>query len=95
MLVLQHICQHGGIMQRTQVQFTKAQLEALKEQAAEFDVSVSEIVRRAVESWLGNAGAPDPDDVRRRALEAAGRYGSGEENIARDHDRYLPEAYKP
>ena len=81
-------------MQRTQVQFTETQLDALKAQAAELDVSVSEIVRRAVESWLGHVGAPDPDDVRRRALEAAGRYGSGEENIAREHDRYLPEAYR-
>jgi Arc/MetJ-type ribon-helix-helix transcriptional regulator len=81
-------------MQRTQVQFTEAQLEALKAQAAEGDVSVSEVVRRAVDAWLGRSGAPDPDDLRSRALAAAGRFASGQADIAQQHDRYLSEAHR-
>ena len=80
-------------MLRTQIQFTEAQLEALKAKAAQLDVSVSEIVRQAVAAWLGHSAATDPAELRRRAREAAGRYSSGEGDIAREHDRYLSDTH--
>jgi Arc/MetJ-type ribon-helix-helix transcriptional regulator len=80
-------------MVRTQVQFTEEQLEALRERAAREQVSVSELVRRAVEAWVGSE--PSPSERRRRALEAAGRFASGDRDVARRHDDYLARAYRP
>lgn len=39
-------------MIRTQVRFTEQQIEALRARATREDVSVSGLVRRAVEAWV-------------------------------------------
>lgn len=78
-------------MVRTQVQFTEEQLEALRDRAAREDVSVSEVVRRAVEAWVGSE--PTPVERRRRALAAAGRFASGEADVALRHDDYLANGF--
>jgi hypothetical protein len=79
-------------MVRAQIQFTGEQLEALRARAAQLNVSVSEVVRRAVEAWVKPGLAPSSDELRRRALEAAGRFASGETDVARKHDHYLSDA---
>jgi hypothetical protein len=81
-------------MVRAQIQFTEAQLEALRARAAQLNVSVSEVVRRAVEAWVKPGLTPSPEELKRRALEAAGRFGSGKTDVARKHDQYLSEAFR-
>ena len=80
-------------MLRTQVQFTRQQIEALRAQAAREEVSVSEIVRRAVDAWVRGAAEPSEGELRQRAKAAAGRFASGRGDVAAKHDDYLTEAY--
>ena len=80
-------------MVRTQIQLTEAQIRALKVTAAEEGVSVAELVRRAVDKSLHEELMPDPDELRRRALSAVGRFRSGENDASLRHDDYLAEAY--
>lgn len=78
-------------MVRTQVQFTEEQIEALRARAAREDVSVSELVRRAVEAWV--ATETSWSEKKRRALEVSGRFGSGRDDVSRRHDEHLAEAF--
>jgi len=78
-------------MIRTQVQFTEDQIEALRERAAREEVSVAELVRRAVGAWV--ATETSSKERRRRALEVAGRYRSGRGDVSRRHDEHLAEAF--
>jgi hypothetical protein len=80
-------------MVRTQVQFTKEQIEALRAQAAREEVSVSEIVRRAVDAWVRRTAVPSEEELRRRASAAAGRFASGRGDVAAKHDEHLAEAF--
>lgn len=78
-------------MVRTQVQFTEEQLEALRARAAREEVSVSELVRRAVEAWLATEASWS--ETKQRAMDVAGRFRSGRDDVARDHDDHLAEAF--
>jgi hypothetical protein len=82
-------------MVRTQVQLTKEQSEALKERAAELDVSVAEIIRRSIETTVCSPNACAEDERWQRAIAAitAARFRSGKTDIARNHDEYLAEAF--
>lgn len=79
-------------MIRTQVQFTEEQLAALRGRAAREEVSVSEIVRRAVEAWV--AGEASPAETKRRAREVAGQFRSGRGDVALRHDDHLTGAFR-
>ncbi|MGH7543440.1 MAG: ribbon-helix-helix protein, CopG family [Gemmatimonadota bacterium] len=81
-------------MRRTQVQLTEEQLEALRREAAHRSVSVSEVVRLAIDTWVLADHRPPRDELKRRALAAAGRFASGEADVAARHDDYLSEAYR-
>jgi len=81
-------------MQRTQVQLTAEQLDALRAVANRESVSISEVVRRAVDALAKTGPAPSAADLRRRAIDVSGRYSSGSADVARKHDDYLSEAYK-
>ncbi len=81
-------------MIRTQIQFSETQIKALKSRAAREHVSVSELVRRAVEAWVEGEELAAPDERRRRAIEAAGSFASGRHDVATRHDEYLAEAYR-
>jgi hypothetical protein len=80
-------------MVRMQIQFSEQQLRRLREQAASEHASVSEIVRRAVDQWIAGAGGPAPDERRRRAIAAAGRFASGGGDTAERHDDYLADSF--
>jgi Arc/MetJ-type ribon-helix-helix transcriptional regulator len=80
-------------MVRTQVQLSKEQIERLRVLAAERGVSMSELIRRAVDLLLDTEGYSSWEGRKRRALEVVGRYASGERTISVDHDRYLEEVY--
>ncbi len=81
-------------MQRTQVQLTAAQIESLRVVASRENVSMSEVVRRAVDALAQAGAAPSVVELRQRALDASGRFSSGSTDVARRHDDYLSEAYR-
>jgi hypothetical protein len=81
-------------MIRTQIQLTQKQLKALRTKALRLNVSVAELVRRAVDAYVTAEIAPSFEERRRRALEAAGRFGSGNADVGKRHDDYLAEAYR-
>lgn len=81
-------------MVRTQIQFSERQIQALKSRAAREHASVSELVRRAVDAWVEAEDLAAPDERRRRALEAVGRFASGLHDVAAHHDEYLADAYR-
>ena len=81
-------------MIRTQIQFSEEQLLALKSRAAREHVSVSALVRRAVDAWVKGDADVSLEERRRRAIEAAGRFASGGHDVARQHDEYLADTYR-
>jgi hypothetical protein len=81
-------------MIRTQVQLSEDQLQALKARALQENISVSELVRRAIDAWTKNADNTRASELRRRAANAVGRFASGKKDVAQHHDEYLSQAYK-
>ena len=79
---------------RTQVQLTDQQLQTLKSRARRDGVSISALVRRAVDAWVAADQRPSDEERRHRAIEAAGQFGSGSPDIACSHDRYLADSYE-
>ena len=80
-------------MVRTQIQLTESQAEALKKLASQKKVSVAEIVRRGVDIVLTQELVCDPEEIRRRAIAAAGAFRSDKSDVSERHDDYLAEAY--
>jgi len=78
-------------MIRTQVQFTEEQIEALRARAAREEVSVAELVRRAVDAWVATEASTV--ERARRAAEIAGSFRSGRGDVAGRHDEHLSEAF--
>ena len=72
-------------MVRTQVQLTKEQAEALRRRSKRENVSVAELVRRAVDSYT-RAEPPGDREIRGRAIRAAGRFASGVQDTSSRHD---------
>ena len=78
-------------MIRTQVQLTEEQVEKLRRLAITEETSISDLVRRAVDSLV--AAGPSQRELRRRALNVIGIAASGARDVASEHDRYLAEAF--
>jgi hypothetical protein len=76
-----------------QVQLTEAQVSALRLRAARQRVSVSAVVRQAVDDWTIRAETPTDQTARARAIAAVGRFASGRTDVAERHDDYLAEAF--
>jgi hypothetical protein len=81
-------------MVRTQVQLSDQQLVALRALAAREGVSIAELVRRGVEQLLRGRHGPDPDERKKRALEAIGKFRSRRSDVSENHDRYLADAFR-
>lgn len=81
------------IVIRTQIQLKEQQMQALKARASQDHVSVSELIRRAVEAWFASEGLNSPEMRRRRAIEATGRFASGQHEVAKRHDEHLADIY--
>ncbi len=82
-------------MLRTQVQFTEEQDRLLEDLSRARRVSKAELVRRAVDLLLSyEAPGRSPEEQRERALAVAGRFRSGRNDAARQHDAALAEAYR-
>jgi len=80
-------------MVRTQIQLTEDQAKALKKIAAARQLSVAELVRRAVDTMIKTSTAADPEDRIRRALDISGKFSSGKSDISKHHDAYLAESF--
>jgi len=80
-------------MVRTQIQLTEDQAKALKKIAAARQLSVAELIRRAVDTMIKTSTAADPEDRMKRALDIAGKFTSGKSDVSKRHDAYLAESY--
>jgi predicted DNA-binding ribbon-helix-helix protein len=80
-------------MVRTQIQLTEDQVKALKKIAVSRQLSVAELIRRAVDTMIKTSTAADPEDRRKRALESAGKFSSGRSDVSKKHDAYLSESF--
>lgn len=80
-------------MVRTQIQISEDQAEALRSRAAREKVSVSELVRRAVDAFI-RSNRPSLEEQRDRAMKAAGRFASGTHDTSTRHDEVLGDAFR-
>lgn len=80
-------------MIRTQIQLTEEQSQHVKEVAERENISMAEVIRRAVDDWLLTYSGLSPEERKERALSVIGRFNSGLGNLAKNHDAYLAEAY--
>ena len=80
-------------MVRTQIQLTEDQVKVLKRIAASRQLSVAELIRRAVDTLIKTSAAADPEDRMKRALKIAGKFTSGKSNVSKNHDAYLSESF--
>jgi hypothetical protein len=94
MITCHHLCCHGGIMVRTQIQLTIEQARDLKKLALSRQASVSELVRKAVDDLIKSKTRADTQEIKERALEILGKYHSRKKDISKNHDFYLAEAFR-
>lgn len=81
-------------MVRTQIQLEDEQLEQLRRWAEAEGTSLAEAVRRAIAQFLRKGAVAPRGEQKRRALEAAGRFGSGVTDVSGEHDAHLAEAFR-
>jgi hypothetical protein len=79
-------------MIRTQIRITSEQAYALKRPAAQEGKSVAEMIRLSIDSMLRAGKINDRDELRRKAIAAAGKL-TGPENLAARHDDFLAETF--
>ena len=78
-------------MVRTQLQLTEVLAAKLRRMAKRDKVSMAEIMRRVLETAPEAEPLPDMEELKRRALSAAGCADFGAPDIARRHDAYWAE----
>jgi hypothetical protein len=81
------------MMIRTQIQFTKKQLEVLKKIAASRHVSISEVVRQTVDQLIRSPENSEIDEYHRLSVEIVGKYMSGMSDTSENHDNHLSLIY--
>jgi hypothetical protein len=81
-------------MVRTQIQITEEQAKAVKRIALSRNLSVAELIRRAVDIMVKSSQAADPEERLKRAIDVVGKFRSGKHEIAKRHDKYLADAYR-
>lgn len=80
-------------MVRMQIQFTQEQQAELRHQARKRGISISALVREAVDRELSRGESHD--EAWERALSVVGKYrGRPPHDVAENHDEYLAEAFK-
>ena len=80
-------------MVRMQIQFTEAEAEALRRAAAQRHLSISAVVREAVDERLDHPLAqPSLEERKARAKAACGRFRSGLSDISARHDEYFADS---
>jgi hypothetical protein len=79
-------------MLRTQIQLKEEQMEWLRSKARSRGISVSQLIRESIIFYRTHEEHV-PEDRKRKALEAVGRFSSGTSDVSERHDDYLAEAY--
>jgi len=80
-------------MIRMQVQFTEEEVSELRHEAARRHVSISAVVREAVDEHLSRSHTqPSRDELVRRSLAAVGRFRSGTGDVSTRHDEYFADS---
>ena len=80
-------------MVRMQIQFTEDEITALRREAAQRHVSVSAVVRGAVDERLSRGHVtPSRDELLGRSLAAMGRFHSGTGDVSARHDEYFADS---
>ena len=57
--------------------------------AARENVSIAELIRRALDRWLETAIPMSPEERQSRAIAAAKGFETGINDLARNHDKYF------
>lgn len=80
-------------MVRTQIQLTNQQSKMLKSLAIKENVSSAELIHRSVDQYLRGKIYYDREVLKQKALNLVGKYASGQDDIATNHDAYLTDIY--
>ncbi|MEI6450149.1 MAG: CopG family transcriptional regulator [Actinomycetes bacterium] len=82
-----------AVIVRMQIQFTEEEVEALRREAGQRHVSISAVVREAVDDRLSHGHlTPSRDELLRRSLAAMGRFHSGTGDVSARHDEYFADS---
>lgn len=81
-------------MVRTQIQLTEEQAREIKKTAAARHLSMAELIRQGIDLIIKSNIPADMDERRKRAIDAAGRFGSGARDVSKHHDEYLASAFR-
>lgn len=79
-------------MIRTQITLTQKQKKELETLAAREGKSMAELVRISIDQYLKNLRITEPQEIKSRAIRAAGSLIGGPSDLSSDHDRYLSES---
>jgi hypothetical protein len=79
-------------MVRMQIQFTEEEVEALRRESAQRHMSISAVVRNAVDDSLAASAMPSREELVRRSLAAMGRFHSGTGDVSARHDEYFADS---
>ena len=79
-------------MVRTQIQLEEDQIQWLKTEARERGVSLSGLIREGIAFFRAHQ-VRFPEDKKKRALAAVGRFASDVSDASERHDDYLAEIY--
>ena len=79
-------------MLRTQIQMEEDQLKWLRAEARARGVSVSQLIREGVALFRAREER-FPEDKKKRALSAVGRFSSGVSDVSERHNDYIAEAF--
>lgn len=79
-------------MIRTQIQLEDEQIEWLRAEARARGMSISQLIREGIALFRANQER-FPEDKKKRALAAVGRFSSDISDVSERHDDYLAEAF--
>ena len=80
-------------MIRTQIQMEEDQIDWLRVEARARGVSVSQLIREGVALFRAREER-FPEEKKKRALAAVGRFSSNLSDVSERHDDYLAEAFR-
>lgn len=80
-------------MIRTQIQMEEDQIDWLRAEARSRGVSVSQLIREGVALFRAREER-FPEEKKKRALAAVGRFSSNLSDVSDRHDDYLAEAFR-
>ena len=82
-------------MVRTQIQLKEEQYKFLKRLAKEEDISMAELIRRAIDYCESRRSESTDQQIRERAKNAAGQFRSDRGDVSLRHDEYFADSILP